>query len=242
MTLSALIFDVDGTLSETEELHREAFNETFAAEGLDWHWDQALYAELLAVTGGKERIAFHQQRSGFEPALSSERIAALHAAKTRLYTSKVAGGGVALRPGIRRILYDAKDAGLRLAIATTTSRPNIDALLAAAAPLPDFDVIAAGDEVKAKKPAPDVYELALTRLGLAPEACLAIEDTENGLRSAMGAGLRCIITTSTYGGQGPFPGACAVITHLGDPGNPAFTLAGPPLDNTLATIAWLKQL
>ena len=213
-TLRALIFDVDGTLAETEEWHREAFNAAFAARGLAWQWDQALYAHLLAVTGGKERIAYFQESPGIAPHLSPDEIAALHADKTARYAARVAAGGLELRPGVRRLLKDAHDAGLRLAIATTTSRANVDALLAACAPLPDFDVIAAGDEVARKKPAPDIYMAALSRLDLPADACLAIEDTENGLRSAAGAGLRCVIICSAYGGSGPFPGAALVAPDL----------------------------
>jgi HAD superfamily hydrolase (TIGR01509 family) len=240
--LRALIFDVDGTLAETEELHREAFNETFAAAGLDWHWDQPLYAELLSVTGGKERMAHFQLRAGITPKLPPDRIASLHADKTARYTARVNAGGVALRPGIRRLLTEATRAGLKLAIATTTSRPNVEALLAAAAPLPPFDVIAAGDEVRAKKPAPDVFLLALAGLGLPAHACLAFEDTLNGLRSARGAGLRTVVTISAYGGTGPFQEACAVVTHLGDDGAPAAVLAGPALPDGVADLAWLERL
>jgi beta-phosphoglucomutase-like phosphatase (HAD superfamily) len=147
-----------------------------------------------------------------------------------------------LRPGIRRLLSEAKHAGLRLAIATTTSRPNVEALLAAAAPLPPFDVIAAGDEVRAKKPAPDVFLLALAGLGLPAGDCLAFEDTLNGLRSARGAGLRTVVTVSAYGGMGPFPEASAVVTHLGDDDAPASVLAGPALPGGVATLSWLKSL
>jgi HAD superfamily hydrolase (TIGR01509 family) len=240
--LSALIFDVDGTLAETEELHREAFNEAFGAAALDWHWDQALYGALLEVSGGKERIAHYQRSAGIAPALSPAEVAALHADKTARYTARIRGGGLVMRPGIRRLLAEAREAGLRLAIATTTSRPNVEALLAAAAPLPEFDVIAAGDEVPAKKPAPDIYLLALQALGLPAAACLAFEDTTNGLVSASSAGLRCVITLSTYGGPGPFPGAASVLTHLGDAGVPAEHLSGPPLPSGVADLAWLASL
>jgi HAD superfamily hydrolase (TIGR01509 family) len=240
--LSALIFDVDGTLAETEELHREAFNEAFAAAGLDWHWDRALYGELLEVSGGKERIAHYQRRAGVAAPLDAANVAALHAAKTAGYTARVQAGGLRMRPGIRRLLAEAKQAGLRLAIATTTSRPNVEALLAAAAPLPAFDVIAAGDEVPAKKPAPDVYRLALQALRLPASACLAFEDTVNGLVSASGAGLHCVVTVSAYGGAGPFPGAASVLTHLGDPDAPASVLSGPELPGSVADLAWLASL
>jgi len=235
--MQALIFDVDGTLAETEELHRAAFNQAFVAEhGPGWHWDQPLYAKLLAVTGGKERIAH------FAPTLPAARIQTLHAAKTAYYARLVASGGLQPRPGVRRLLQAANRAGIKLAIATTTSPANIEALLAAWGNLPPFDVIAAGDEVAAKKPAPDVYLLALRRLGLPAANCLAIEDTENGLRSARAAGLRCLITTSLYGGTGPFPGAAAVVTNLGDPEAPSHLLAGPPLPEGVVDLPWLASL
>jgi HAD superfamily hydrolase (TIGR01509 family) len=209
--LRALIFDVDGTLAETEELHRLAFNETFAASGLDWAWDQALYAKLLEVTGGKERIRHYIDVFGAKPVLDDAAIAGLHKDKTRRYTDLVETGGLSLKPGIEALLAAAQAKRLKLAIATTTSRPNIDALLRATLRVQPFDVIAAGDEVAAKKPAPDVYRLALQRLGLPAESCVALEDTLNGLKSAQGAGLACIMTPSVYGGTGPFPGALKVI-------------------------------
>ncbi len=233
---TALIFDVDGTLAETEELHRAAFNAAFAAEGgPGWHWDQALYGELLCVTGGKERIRHFR-------VLPADEVAALHATKTAHYKRLVETGGLHLRPGVRRLLRAAHAAGVKLAIATTTSPANVEALLAACAPLPPFEVIAAGDEVGAKKPAPDVFCLALRRLGLAAGACVAFEDTWNGLQSALGAGLRCVVTTSLYGGRGPFPGAAAIVSHLGEPSAPAEILAGPPLPGGVVDLAWLAAL
>jgi HAD superfamily hydrolase (TIGR01509 family) len=240
--LQALIFDVDGTLAETEELHREAFNEAFAAAALPWRWDRPLYAELLAVTGGKERIAHFEQVMRHPAPLPPAQVAALHRDKTARYTARVAAGGLALRPGVRRLLQDARAAGLKLAIATTTSRPNVDALLAACAPVPVFDVIAAGDEVAAKKPAPDIYTLALQRLELPPSACIALEDTANGLRSARGAGLACVMTVSAYGGTGPFENAACVVSHLGDADEPAELIAGPPLAGGMVDLAYLATL
>ena len=220
--IKALIFDVDGTLAETEELHRQAFNESFKEAGLDWHWDRELYARLLEVTGGKERIAHYVDQYGALPALPSAAIAALHADKTARYAEAVASGGLALRPGVARLIIEAASAGVRLAIATTTSRQNVDALLLATLGSDPFEVIAAGDEVPRKKPAPDIYRLALDRLDLPAAACLAIEDTSNGLRSALDAGLACVVTMSVYGGKGPFPGAAAVVASLdGEPGDAA---------------------
>ena len=212
--LSALIFDVDGTLAETEEMHRHAFNAAFKAADLDWHWTSALYRELLTTAGGKERIrAFIRDHAG-SPAPGSERIDLLHADKTRRYGEMIARGNIALRAGIADLITQAQATGLRLAVATTTSRSNVDALVFAtlrqhAAHV--FDVIAAGDEVARKKPAPDVYNLALERLGLPPDRTLALEDSRNGLLSAHGAGIACIVSPGPYTVGQDFTLACAVV-------------------------------
>lgn len=206
MTLRALIFDVDGTLAETEELHRRAFNDSFAAAGLNWHWDVDAYRELLRVTGGKERIAHFMTRAGLTP--DHVMIAALHRDKTNRYAALMGAGQIALRGGIAALIADTRRAGLRLGIATTTSRPNIDALIAAtmrARADTVFDAIAAGDEVPAKKPAPDVYLLALRRLGVAAHEAVAIEDSLNGLHAARAAGMACLICPATYTRHEIFP-------------------------------------
>lgn len=213
----ALIFDVDGTLAETEELHRQAFNETFAAEGLDWHWSRADYHRLLKTTGGKERIARHVAETGGSPA--DHDIAALHRAKTDRYTALMAAGGLPLREGIADLIAQARADGLRLAVATTTSRPNVEALTLATFGQPAeaiFEVLACGDEVAAKKPAPDVYLLALQRLALPAGACIALEDSRNGLMSARAAGLRCIVSPSAYTEGEDFGGALAVLAEFRD--------------------------
>ncbi len=213
----ALIFDVDGTLAETEELHRQAFNETFAAEGLDWHWSRADYHRLLKTTGGKERIARHISETGGAPA--DHDIAALHRAKTDRYTALMAAGGLPLRAGIADLIARARAEGIRLAVATTTSRPNVEALTLATFGQPAeaiFEVLACGDEVAAKKPAPDVYLLALQRLGLPAGACLALEDSRNGLMSARAAGLACIVSPSAYTEGEDFGGALAVLADFSD--------------------------
>jgi len=187
--IAALIWDVDGTLAETEETHRAAFNGAFAAAGLDWVWDEALYARLLEVTGGKERIRHYVAAHGGRPALDDAAVAALHADKTRRYAEVVAAGGVALRPGVARLLNEARNAGVPVAIATTTTLGNVEALLRAALG-PDamgrVAAIGAGDDVAAKKPAPDVYELVVRRLSVPAARCVAIEDTVNGVRAARG--------------------------------------------------------
>ncbi|MGC9419024.1 MAG: HAD family hydrolase [Rhodovulum sp.] len=221
MTLKALIFDVDGTLAETEEAHRQAFNETFAARGLDWHWDREDYRRLLATTGGKERMrAFQADLPEGARRLSDDEIAALHAEKTARYGEILASGGLALRPGIAELVELAREAELGLAVATTTNRPNVEALTRCCWGKPAeqvFDVIAAGDEVAAKKPAPDVYRLALARLGLPPRECIAFEDSRNGLVSATRAGLAVIVTPSAYTDHEAFGGAAHCVPSLARP-------------------------
>ncbi len=200
MSLSALIFDVDGTLAETEEVHRRAFNEIFHEAGLDWHWSEDDYSRLLLTTGGKERMRAHRDAIGRDEP-DDERLAALHIRKTARYGQIVHSGGLALRDGMGELISAAHRAGARLAVATTTSRGNVDALCQACLGKPAhelFEVIAAGDEVTRKKPAPDIYELALQRLDVSPERALAFEDTRNGLLSAKGAGLRVIASPSAY--------------------------------------------
>lgn len=220
-TLHALIFDVDGTLADTErDGHRLAFNTAFAEHGLDWHWDEALYGELLAVTGGKERIRFYAERHAPEMLARAdfpELVRRLHLAKTAHYVRIVDQGGLPLRPGVAHLIAEARAAGVRLAIATTTSPENVTTLLRAslaAAATDWFEVIGAGDVVPHKKPAPDIYRWVLERLGLPATACLAIEDSENGLQSSLAAGIPTVVTISEYTAGHDFRGARAVLPDL----------------------------
>ena len=232
-TLQALIFDVDGTLADTErDGHRVAFNRAFADAGLDWDWSVERYGELLAVTGGKERIQHYltTDHPGFEPPGDRrEWIAALHKAKTAYYTQLIQEHVVPLRPGVKRLLQEARAQGLRLAIATTTTPANVTALLQSAL-APDsldwFEVIAAGDIVPAKKPAPDIYDYVLEAMQLEPHACLAFEDSHAGLQSARQAALSTVITVNDYTQAQDFTGAALVIDHLGEPDLPFHVLAG----------------
>lgn len=212
--LRALIFDVDGTLAETEALHLAAFNAAFAAAGHDWKWSDDDYTRLLTTTGGKERIARFLRERG--EAAEPEAIAALHRDKTARYAA-LAAEGITLRPGVAALIAEAQARGLALAVATTTTPANVDALTrsalgAAAAEV--FDVIAAGDEVTAKKPAPDVYRLALARLGLPAAACVAFEDSRNGLLAAKAAGLITIVAPGRFTAHEAFVEADLLVPAL----------------------------
>lgn len=226
LPIEALIFDVDGTLADTEEAHRQAFNDAFRMHGLDFCWSRELYRELLQVTGGKERLAAFFQRAGLtagERALFSELIPGLHAAKTSFYLERIRAGGVPLRPGVRRLMSEACAAGVRLAIASTTSPDNVSALLEGAlgdTAIREFSVIATGDAVLRKKPAPDIYLLALRRLGVAATRAVAFEDSAIGVAAAKAAGLLTVATPSNWTLGQDFAAADLVLPSLADPGSP----------------------
>lgn len=220
MRVRALIFDVDGTLADTEEAHRQAFNSAFRHHGLAWRWSAAQYARLLAVTGGKERLRAHVDSLPLWPTerrLLAARIPEIHATKTSLYTQAIRRGSVPLRPGIETLLDAAARAGVRLAIASTTTRANIEALLGprlGAASLGRFAVVAAGEDVERKKPAPDVYRRVLRELGLAAADCVAFEDSRPGLEAAKAAGLFTVVTPSPWTRGANFEGADWIVPSL----------------------------
>ncbi len=204
--IDALIFDVDGTLAETEELHRICFNRAFAEAGLPWSWSVAQYRRLLTTTGGRERILrwieeVEPERAARLAGPEDPFVRALHARKTELYAEGVRAGEVALCPGIPELLAQARALGIRLAIATTTSRANVEALLDAhptALPREWFATMVCGEDTVRKKPDPEVYRIALARLGVGPVRALAVEDSKNGVLAAKGAGLAVVAIPSLY--------------------------------------------
>jgi len=220
--LRALVFDVDGTLADTERFHLRAFNEAFAAEGLPWHWDEALYTELLAVSGGKERLQawwrrLHAQVIDIDGHAVPDLIERLHDAKTAAYEAMVNEGLVELRPGVLALMEQAGRHGLQLAIATTTSPVNVAALLRRALG-PQWrllvPVVGDGESAPRKKPHPQVYLQVLARLGLPAPACLAFEDSANGLRAARAAGIDTVVTPTAFTRDHDFGGALQVLPSL----------------------------
>lgn len=239
---TCLIFDVDGTLAETEEIHRRAFNETFQQVGLSWYWSQDLYRSLLEITGGKERIAHYQGSFSSERQLTTDQIAEVHATKTHRYNELISSGEITLRPGIERLIREAVEHSVTLAIATTTSKANVKSLLEATLGLGSVDLfatIAAGDMAAKKKPAPDVYHLVLEALALQAKDCIAFEDSANGLASARQAGIPTVVTVSYYTRGQTFEGAESVLDHLGDPEERATVYSGRSLSGNMVDLAWL---
>jgi HAD superfamily hydrolase (TIGR01509 family) len=245
--LRALLFDFDGTIAETERAgHRVAYNAAFAQLGLDWVWDESLYGELLAVGGGKERIAHYleQYRPAGTPASPAQRamlIGQVHERKQQVFDTLVES--IAFRPGVARLVGEAHAVGLELAIVTTAARAGVDAMLARDPALHTaFDFIAAGDSVPRKKPAPDIYLHALAQLGVDAAQALAVEDAAIGLRASRAAEIVTLVAVSDYTRGEDFTGAAAVLSDLGEPAAPAQTLAGRGPASGYVDLAYLREL
>ena len=253
--MPAIVFDCDGVLADTErDGHRVAFNQMFRELGLPVEWSVDEYARKLQIAGGKERMATELTpdfvaANGLptDSAGQAELLAGWHQRKTAIYTDMVAAGQLPPRPGISRVIAEAQDAGWALGVASTSAEPSVRAILEQAAG-PDraarFDVVLAGDIVEHKKPAPDIYELALDRLGLAASDVLVVEDSRNGLLAAVGAGLRCVMTVNAYTEAEDSSEAILVVSSLGDPGGDrTHVLAnrGPARPGDFVTLSDLEQ-
>ena len=247
--LTTLLFDVDGTLADTErDGHRPAFNKAFREAGLDWDWSIELYADLLTVTGGKERIRYFMEKylPDFSPEEGVAEFAArMHKRKTHFYLEMLQAGEIPLRVGAERLIREARAAGLRLGIATTTTPENVTYLLKATLgeeSLAWFKCIAAGDIVPKKKPAPDIYNYAMEMMGVLPEECLAFEDSDNGIRSSLAANLKTIVTINDYTRDHDFSKSVLVLDQFGESDAPFTVLQGDAGKHTCVTVDLLQQV
>lgn len=244
--LKALIFDVDGTIAETEKNgHRVAFNRAFAAADMNWYWSVDFYGELLKISGGKERIRFYIEQ--YQPDLQTKEdltifITKLHLAKTEYYLQLLEEGAIPLRLGVKRLMGAAREQGIRLAIATTSALPNAMALVEKFLNSDWFEVIAAGDIVGSKKPAPDIYYYVLQQMNLEPEECIVIEDSLSGLQAATTAGLKTIVTVNNYTENQDFSDAVLVLNHLGEPEKPFQVIQGKITDTNYLDLNSIDSL
>ncbi|MHA7276012.1 HAD-IA family hydrolase [Arthrobacter sp. Hz1] len=234
--MPTLIFDCDGVLADTEQFgHLPAFNRTFEEFSVPVHWSVDDYAEKVKIGGGKERMRsiltdeVSTQLGLLDDAAKDESILAWHKRKTAIYTDLVDGGVMPARHGIARLVQEAHDAGWGLAVASTSAEPAVRAVLthAVGGELAAGFAVFAGDVVPRKKPAPDIYLLALKDLGLSTDDAVVVEDSSNGLRAAVAAGLRTVVTVSSFTRSEDFTGAALVVSSLGDPGEHAEVLANP---------------
>lgn len=253
MTLRALLFDLDGTLADTERLgHRPAYNRAFKKLGLSFRWGPKLYRKLLKQPGGQERLLHYLKR--YQPELGEHQAAAaadpqawtrsVHDLKSRYFRRLVRRGRVPLRPGVARLMQEARSAGLRLAIVTSASRATLKPILRhslGAALMQEIELLVCGEDVAHKKPAPDLYHLALARMDLAPRECVAIEDSAMGLAAATAAGVPTVITPNDNTLHESFDQALLVLDTLGEPGAPATVLQGS-LDGGYVTVDGLRRL
>ena len=218
--LRAVIFDVDGTLAETEEVHREAFNTVFEQAGLGWYWSSEEYCELLKVFGGKERIRHFVETESID-GISDKDILELHQLKTSVY-AELLPRTAELRPGVERLIEECLSRSVRLAIATTTTESNVDALdraVGGSLRLDAFDVVVGGNTVPQKKPDPMVYRTTLEKLGLEPAEAIAIEDASAGVQAARGASLRCLASPSYYTTAHDLSHATVIVDDLANRGD-----------------------
>jgi HAD superfamily hydrolase (TIGR01509 family) len=227
----ALIFDCDGVLGDTERFgHLPAFNAMWRELGVPWQWSEREYGRKLKIGGGKERMASNFAESGYlelwpdaprDEETRKQTLIRWHKRKSELYKEIIASGRIPGRPGVKRISEEALDAGWTLAVASTSAPESVAAVLRHAMgeeTAQRFSLVLAGDCVKAKKPAPDIYLLAAEKLGVAPEACVVVEDSQNGVEAAAAAYMRCVVTISSYTAEEDFSKAAIVLTTLGDPG------------------------
>lgn len=248
MLLSAVLFDVDGTIAETEELHRKSFNESFKEFNLDWFWDKPIYKELINIGGGKERIQHYMKRAWpemLEYKNLSKYIDSIHKVKNEIYEDYINEEKLTFRPGIKRLISELKENKIRIALVSSSSKTNIENLLLKGLQFKSielFDLIAHGDCTKNKKPSPEIYEWALEKFKLSAQSCIAIEDSPRGVDSAVSAKIKVIATPSELTSDENFEAADLVVSDLGDPEEPFKKISGLTYGEKNVNVDLLKKL
>ena len=248
MELSAVLFDLDGTVAETEDLHRKSFNESFREFSLDWFWDEAIYKELINIGGGKERIMYHIKKAWPEMLNYknlSNYINSIHKVKNEIYEDYIIESKIETRTGIIRLMNGLKEKDVKIGIVSSTSEVNLMNLFKKGLkinPTKKFDLIAHGDCTKLKKPSPEIYEWALEKLQLPAEGCIAIEDSPKGLESAKGASLKTLITPSNFTKNENFKLADLVVSDLGEESKPFTNILGNDFGFNYVTVELLEKI
>jgi HAD superfamily hydrolase (TIGR01509 family) len=227
--IKAAFFDQDGVIIDTErDGHRVSFNMTFKEYGFTDEWDVEYYHELLQIAGGKERMKHHWKTRGFSRPLTEEEIDSLvkemHKRKTALFVELIESGKLPLRPGIRRFMKELMEAGIRIGVCTTSNEQAARAITEKILSDIKFDIVLAGDVVKNKKPDPEIYNLALSKLGLTPEECFVVEDSKNGVKAAKAACMQTIVTTNHYTEKEDVEAGDVIVSSLGEPDGEKATL------------------
>jgi HAD superfamily hydrolase (TIGR01509 family) len=248
MELSAVLFDVDGTVAETEEYHRKSFNESFKEFNLDWFWDEAIYKELINIGGGKERIMYHIKKAwpemlGYKNL--SNYIDSIHKIKNEIYEDYIKESKIETRPGVLRLIDELKKNKIKVALVSSTSEINLTNLFEKGLkinPSEYFDIIAHGDCTKLKKPSSEIYQWTLEKFQLPPNACVAIEDSPRGLESSSGANIKTVVTPSKLTLDEDFGGAQLVVSDLGEPDKPFETFAGDTFGFKYVSLDLLQKI
>lgn len=248
MKLNAILFDVGGTIAESEEIHRVSFNEAFKEFGLNWYWDEAIYRELVFIGGGKERIKHYITRAWPEMLKQknlTKYIESVHKIKGQIYEEFLNDSQLKARPGIIRLLKELKNEKIRLAIVSDTTEENLINLFKKGLginPIEWFEILAHGGCTIQKKPSPDIYLWTLERLKLPPELCLAIEDAPRGVDSAIDAGLKVLVTPSIYTLEEKFEKSSLLLSHLGEPEEPFNVIKGDAFGHSFVDLDLLKKI
>lgn len=234
-----------GTICDTSDIQRLSYNEAFKDAGLDWNWDNALYRELLTITGGKNRLQHYADRKDGQD-LDSSVLQQVHIAKTTHFNQRLLSGEAKLRPGVARLIDDAKHAGIKLGFVTSTERSNVDSIdnaLGSAFTLKDFDIVTTRTMVEREKPASDVYHVALKSVQCLPEFVVAVEDTQSCINAVINADIACVATPNSFSTEQDFSLANALVSHLGDADKPSVQLSGYEIiKHGLVTISALTAL